>query len=321
MYYGEIKKCDIANGEGVRVSLFVSGCTHHCPGCFNADTWNFKYGSEYTDQTEKEILEALSPSYINGLTLLGGEPFEPENQKTLVGLLRKVRESYPEKNIWCYTGYLYDEQLLNDSRARCEYTDEMLSMLDVLVDGEFVMSLSDGMGSGSRACKESEMVIELIEKFLEAGFSKETAIRMMNSAMVMKGADDLYSTVDLCKINLYTGMAKLYKIGAAATFIKRGAEVECITSQSLPVGAQVQMDISVQETKLTGGDFVVMVTDGVLEYLHVKKPEDTMQEIIESIQTNNPGILAKKIMERVMLFTGGKAKDDMTVLAACIWEK
>lgn len=91
------KKCDIANGEGVRVSLFVSGCTHHCPGCFNADTWNFKYGSEYTDQTEKEILEALSPSYINGLTLLGGEPFEPENQKTLVGLLRKVRESYPEK--------------------------------------------------------------------------------------------------------------------------------------------------------------------------------------------------------------------------------
>ena len=98
-------------------------------------------------------------------------------------------------------------------------------------------------------------------------------------------------------------------------------QMECITSQSLPVGAQVQMDISVQETKLTGGDFVVMVTDGVLEYLHVKKPEDTMQEIIESIQTNNPGILAKKIMERVMLFTGGKAKDDMTVLAACIWEK
>ena len=117
MYYGEIKKCDIANGEGVRVSLFVSGCTHHCPGCFNADTWNFKYGSEYTDQTE--------------------------NQKTLVGLLRKVRESYPEKNIWCYTGYLYDEQLLNNSRARCEYTDEMLSMIDVLVDGEFVEALKD----------------------------------------------------------------------------------------------------------------------------------------------------------------------------------
>ena len=187
--------------------------------------------------------------------------------------------------------------------------------------GEFLLGLSDGMGSGSMACKESEMVLDLVERFLEAGFSVETAIRMMNSAMVMKGADDLYSTVDLCKINLYTGMAKLYKIGAAATFIKRGAEVECITSQSLPVGAQVQMDISVQETKLMGGDFVVMVTDGVLEYLHVKKPEDTMQEIIESIQTNNPGILAKKIMERVMLFTGGKAKDDMTVLSACIWEK
>ena len=137
MYYGEIKKCDIANGEGVRVSLFVSGCTHHCPGCFNADTWNFKYGSEYTDQTEKEILEALSPSYINGLTLLGGEPFEPENQKTLVGLLRKVRESYPEKNIWCYTGYNFENDLLQNSRVRCQFTDELLSYIDILVDGKF----------------------------------------------------------------------------------------------------------------------------------------------------------------------------------------
>ena len=137
MYYGEIKKCDIANGEGVRVSLFVSGCTHHCPGCFNADTWNFKYGSEYTDQTEKEILEALSPSYINGLTLLGGEPFEPENQKTLVGLLRKVRESYPEKNIWCYTGYKFDEDVEENMFENWPETKELMSYIDVVVDGKF----------------------------------------------------------------------------------------------------------------------------------------------------------------------------------------
>ena len=108
--YGEIKKCDIANGEGVRVALFV---------------------------TEEEILEALKPSYIDGLSLLGGEPFEPENQEVLVKLLRKVKERYPEKNIWCYSGYLFDEELKKESRARCEYTDEMLSMLDVLVDGRF----------------------------------------------------------------------------------------------------------------------------------------------------------------------------------------
>ena len=135
MYYGEIKKCDIANGEGVRVSLFVSGCTHHCPGCFNADTWNFKYGSEYTDQTEKEILEALSPSYINGLTLLGGEPFEPENQKTLVGLLRKVRESYPEKNIWCYTGYTFEDVL--EKMKKDNNIKDLIENIDVLVDGRF----------------------------------------------------------------------------------------------------------------------------------------------------------------------------------------
>ncbi len=187
--------------------------------------------------------------------------------------------------------------------------------------GELLLGLSDGMGSGSTACKESEMVLDLVERFLEAGFSVETAVRMMNSAMVMKGEDDLYSTVDLCRINLYSGMAKLYKIGAAATFIKRPDGVECIASGSLPVGAKTQVEIEMQEVSLKSGDFVVMVTDGVLEYLHVPKPEETMQEVIESIKTNNPGILAKRIMERVMLFTGGRAQDDMTVLAACIWEK
>lgn len=187
--------------------------------------------------------------------------------------------------------------------------------------GEMVLGLSDGMGSGSTACKESEMVLDLVERFLEAGFTVETAIRMMNSAMVMKGENDLYSTIDLCKLNLYNGKADFYKIGAATTFIKRGDAVECIASENLPVGAKTQIEIERSEVQLQNGDFVVMMTDGVLEYLHVPKPEETMQEIIESIQTNNPGILAKRIVERIMLFTGGKVQDDMTVLAACIWDK
>ncbi len=138
MNYGEIKNYDIANGLGVRVSLFVSGCTHHCKGCFNPMTWDFSYGKPFTDETIAELIEMLSPSYIDGLTLLGGEPFEPDNQRALVPLLRQVRKHCPEKNIWCYTGYLLDEELLKPSRARCEVTDEMLSMIDVLVDGEFV---------------------------------------------------------------------------------------------------------------------------------------------------------------------------------------
>ena len=166
MYYGEIKKCDIANGEGVRVSLFVSGCTHHCPGCFNQDTWDFDYGKEYTQETEEEILNALAPDYINGLSLLGGEPFEPQNQAVLVELLRKVKERYPRKNIWCYSGYLFDKELLSESRARCEYTDEMLSMLDVLVDGRFVETLKDIrlVFRGS----SNQRVID-VQKSLEAG--------------------------------------------------------------------------------------------------------------------------------------------------------
>lgn len=143
MNYGAIKKCDIANGQGIRVSLFVSGCTHRCPGCFNKEAWDFGFGRAFTRDTEDEILRALVPDHINGLTLLGGEPFEPENQQVLVPFLRKVRERFPHKNIWCYTGYTLEQDLLKDSRARCRYTDEMLSMIDVLVDGRFVEALKD----------------------------------------------------------------------------------------------------------------------------------------------------------------------------------
>ena len=139
MNYGEIKNCDIANGEGVRVTLFVSGCTHHCKGCFNPMTWDFDFGQEFTEETEKTILDMLAPSYIMGLTLLGGEPMEPVNQRGLLPLLKKVRELYPEKTVWCYSGYLFDKELLGESRARCEVTDELLSYIDVLVDGEFVL--------------------------------------------------------------------------------------------------------------------------------------------------------------------------------------
>lgn len=139
MKYAEIKNNDIANGEGVRVTLFVSGCTHHCEGCFNPMTWDFEYGEEFTDETEKTILDLLSPSYIKGLTLLGGEPMEPVNQRGLLPLLKKVKEQYPNKTVWCYSGYLFDKELLSESRARCEVTDELLSYIDILVDGEFVL--------------------------------------------------------------------------------------------------------------------------------------------------------------------------------------
>ena len=138
MNYGTIKNCDIANGEGVRVSLFVSGCTHHCHNCFNPETWSFSYGSPFDEQAQSKLLTLLSPDYIDGLSLLGGEPFEPDNQRALVPFLKKVRAQYPDKTIWCYTGYTLESDLLSKSRARCECTDEMLSLLDVLVDGEFI---------------------------------------------------------------------------------------------------------------------------------------------------------------------------------------
>lgn len=143
MNYGNIKKYDIANGPGVRVSLFVSGCRHHCKGCFNSETWDFRYGSPFTQDVAEEILEALRPGYIRGFSLLGGEPFEPENQQVLVRLLRQIRSTYPEKDIWCYTGYLYDVDLAPGGKVFTDSTREMLSYIDVLVDGEFIEAEKD----------------------------------------------------------------------------------------------------------------------------------------------------------------------------------
>ncbi|MDD5931283.1 MAG: anaerobic ribonucleoside-triphosphate reductase activating protein [Oscillospiraceae bacterium] len=143
MYYGEIKNCDIANGEGVRVTLFVSGCTNHCKNCFQPQTWDFSYGQPFTAETEAHILSLLEPSYISGLTVLGGEPFEPSNQRCLAPFLRRVRERYPQKSIWCFSGFTYEELKQEGSHPRCEVTDEMLSLLDVLVDGRFVEELKD----------------------------------------------------------------------------------------------------------------------------------------------------------------------------------
>ena len=143
MNYAALKKFDIANGPGVRVSLFVSGCRHRCKNCFNKEAWDFSYGKPFTESTEREILNAMSAEYITGLSLLGGEPFEPENQRALVPFLHEVRVLYPHKTIWCYTGNVYETELLQPSHARCEVTDEMLSLIDVLVDGEFIPAQHD----------------------------------------------------------------------------------------------------------------------------------------------------------------------------------
>ena len=145
MNYANIKDCDIANGPGVRVTLFVSGCTHHCKGCFNREAWDFDYGEPFTQDTIDRILEMLKPSYVKGLTLLGGEPFEPQNQGPIVELLRQIKAIYPQKSIWAFSGYLFDRDILSGKLGDWEITKEYLSYLDVLVDGPFVEEKKDLM--------------------------------------------------------------------------------------------------------------------------------------------------------------------------------
>lgn len=143
MNYATIKNCDIANGPGVRVSLFVSGCTHHCKGCFNQEAWDFHYGKPFTQETIDRILAMLAPGYIRGLTLLGGEPFEPENQGPIVELLRQVKAKFPEKSVWAFSGYLFDRDILPGKLGNPAITREYLGYLDVLVDGPFVEAKKD----------------------------------------------------------------------------------------------------------------------------------------------------------------------------------
>ena len=143
MNYAAIKNNDIANGPGVRVSLFVSGCTHRCPGCFNAEAWNFNYGKPFTEKTIDEILSMLSPTHIRGLTLLGGEPFEPQNQLEIVKLLRIMKAKYPQKSVWAFSGYLFDKDILCGRLGDWNVTKEFLSYLDVLVDGPFIQAQKD----------------------------------------------------------------------------------------------------------------------------------------------------------------------------------
>lgn len=139
MNYATIKNCDIANGPGVRVSLFVSGCTHRCKGCFNEVAWDFNYGQPFTEQTMDDILQMLAPDYVKGITLLGGEPFEPENQPAIVDLLRRMKAKYPDKTVWAFSGYLFDRDILAGRLGDPEITREYLSYVDVLVDGPFVL--------------------------------------------------------------------------------------------------------------------------------------------------------------------------------------
>lgn len=175
MNYASIKKTDIANGTGVRVSLFVSGCTHHCSGCFNEETWDFSYGSPFTEEVSREIMDSLKPSYISGLTLIGGEPLEPVNQRELLVFVKEVKIRYPEKNIWCYSGYTFERDILAPyGKAHCEVTNELISMIDILVDGEFQIEKKN-MFLKFRGSENQRII--LVKESLERG---ETVLSPLN---------------------------------------------------------------------------------------------------------------------------------------------
>ena len=143
MNYADIKQYDVANGPGIRISLFVSGCTHHCKECFNPETWDFNYGKPFTQETIDLIIEYMKPEFISGLTLLGGDPFERQNQEPLIPLLKQVKSVYPDKTVWCFTGYDFERDIVGRMMNEYPFTKELLSYIDVMVDGEFILEKKD----------------------------------------------------------------------------------------------------------------------------------------------------------------------------------
>lgn len=167
MNYADIKRIDVANGPGVRVSLFVSGCTHHCKECFNPETWDFSYGNVFDENAENEIIKYLEPDYIKGLTLLGGDPMEKVNQEALIPLLEKVKKAYPEKSIWCYTGYDFEEDIKKNMLKNWEVTKKFMSYIDVLVDGEFKIDLERFKSFVFRGSSNQRII--MVKESLESG--------------------------------------------------------------------------------------------------------------------------------------------------------
>lgn len=214
-------------------------------------------------------------------------------------------------------------QVLHGS-ARVTKDDESISGDNygcICENGSFVLCLSDGMGSGLAANRESETVVELFEQFLISGFTAETAARMINSALVLQQGDGMFSTVDLCTVDLYSGMCSFLKAGAAATFIRRDTWVESIVSTSLAAGLMQQLDFDTASRKLYDGDYLILVTDGVIDALEAGREEEIMKELILGITAQEPKEFARELLEHVLRLGGYRVKDDMTVLAARIWRK
>lgn len=187
-------------------------------------------------------------------------------------------------------------------------------------NGKVTMILSDGMGSGEKASSDSQMVVELLEKLLEAGFERNNAIQMINSTLILKGEEQNMSTLDMCEVDLYKGICTMTKVGAASTFIKRGHLVEPISAHNLPLGIFQHLEIETNQRKLMDGDYIIMVSDGVLDGISQNFGEDTMAELISRIEYLNPGEIANSLLNYILHITKGKVRDDMTIIVIGLWE-
>ena len=334
-FYGMPYKKEYLSSAQVENVLREAG-EHLCRNCYRRELcWGEQAESMYQggealvraiEQADEGRIEELrkqwgevcgkSPQYLESLR----ECFQREKQEMIWGNRCIVNRDFHTIHFVEDVSYqmLYGVARITREKEKVSGDNYICRQED---GGRFVMCLSDGMGSGMDACRESEIVVELLEQFLESGFSQETAARMVNSALVLNGREGMFSTVDICAVDLYTGICEFLKAGAAATFIRRDHWVEAISSESLAAGLVQRIDFDTASRKLYHGDCLVMMTDGVLDALPSECEEETMKEIILDVQESAPREISRGILERVLGYSDYRARDDMTVLVASVVRK
>ena len=279
----------------------------------------------YREQSGHEMIRAVLSGigaggipvkrYLEVLEKVFGDAFVLEQEsRCIIGKEQQVLTAYREGRFYTLSGVATRKKDGVDIGG-----DSFLQQN--LEQGIHMMMISDGMGSGEKARKESRELTELMEAFVRAGFSPESALHLLNSSMMLQGANEAFSTLDLGILNLYEGTLRLFKSGAVASYLVRDGQAIILREEELPTGVHQEGLATSIEMPLNHGDFLVMVSDGVVEYLHTKDPEGKLGEMMEEIHTKNPGVFAKKLLEQVLFHTEGYAMDDMTILVTGIWEK
>ena len=332
MRYNKIRKMDISNGEGIRVSIFVQGCSFNCQGCFNPETHDFNGGKEFTKETLSTLLKLCDKPMIKGLSILGGEPLHSTNvnevfhivktfkEKLVINEVKTKKFNKQGKRVFSYMAEdKYLLQIGQDVRVKNGSPVSGDSCLQIrLSDGKYLLAISDGMGSGPEARKSSQIAIKMLERLLMSGFDKNTSIDLINTT-IMNTNEEIFATLYIVIIDLFNGKVEFIKNGACPTYIKNGKNVQIVKSLSLPAGILKDINLTVYDKDIINQDILVMCSDGIIDSnVEYKNKELWVKYLLEDIETTSAQKIADLIINESVDNNYGMIKDDMSLIVCKI---